>query len=185
MTRTTDRYRSRIGTSRDLSSSRSAGQTAGHRLCAEFWSGICKAPRTARRCRRPDPGASAGAAVEARTAAIHGTDQPKLEACRQAAPCRPLTAGAGPAPARPAGPAGSRARKRWKGPGGRGASMVMCLFCGPARTHRGSRNEYSRCLSGRGRAGDRDRLDKRPVQVEGQYLAVTGMIRRSGYRRPP
>jgi hypothetical protein len=31
-------YRSRIGTVRDLASSRSAGQTAGHSLCTEFWS---------------------------------------------------------------------------------------------------------------------------------------------------
>jgi integrase len=33
------RYRSRIGTVRDLASSRSARQTAGHGLCVEFWSG--------------------------------------------------------------------------------------------------------------------------------------------------
>jgi hypothetical protein len=33
------RYRSRIGTVRDLASLRSARQTAGHGLCIEFWSG--------------------------------------------------------------------------------------------------------------------------------------------------
>jgi hypothetical protein len=38
-TRMMVRYRSRIGTVRDLASSRSARQTAGHGLCVEFWSG--------------------------------------------------------------------------------------------------------------------------------------------------
>src|SRR5450759_5758423 len=42
-TRMTVRYRSRIGTDRELASSRSAGQTAGHRHRSEFWSstGVC------------------------------------------------------------------------------------------------------------------------------------------------
>jgi hypothetical protein len=33
------RYRTRIGTDRDLASSQPAGQSAGHSACTEFWSG--------------------------------------------------------------------------------------------------------------------------------------------------
>ena len=48
-TRMMVRYRSRIGTVRDLALSRSARQTAGHGLCIEFWSGTgARAPPSRR-----------------------------------------------------------------------------------------------------------------------------------------
>src|ERR1017187_7970045 len=49
------RYRSRISTVRDLAPSRSAGQTAGHGLRIEFWSGTRSrpSPRAHRAQRQP------------------------------------------------------------------------------------------------------------------------------------
>ena len=72
------RYRSRIGTVRDLASSRSAGQTAGHSLCAEFWSSTGRRAAAQRWQVGPDDGGAVPAASINRRSSRKKSAQPPL-----------------------------------------------------------------------------------------------------------